>query len=114
MIKIYHNNRCRKSREGLAILEESNQDFEVIRYLDNPPTPDELRELLQKLALRPEQLIRKNEAVWKAQFKGKELTDDELILAMSQFPKLIERPIVVRNEQAVIGRPASAILKILE
>ena len=113
MIKIYHNNRCRKSREGLALLEEAKQEFEVVHYLEQPPTPEELKALLQKLGIRPEQLIRKNEAIWKEQFKGKELSDDALITAMSQFPKLIERPIVVKGDKAVIGRPASTILEIL-
>jgi len=113
MIKIYHNNRCRKSREGLALLEEAKQEFEVVHYLEQPPTPEELRALLQKLGIRPEQLIRKNEAIWKEQFKGKELSDDALITAMSQFPKLIERPIVVKGDKAVIARPASTILEIL-
>ena len=113
MIKIYHNNRCRKSREGLALLEEAKQEFEVVHYLEQPPTPEELKALLQKLGIRPKQLIRKNEAIWKEQFKGKELSDDALITAMSQFPKLIERPIVVKGNKAVIARPASTILEIL-
>ncbi len=113
MIKIYHNNRCRKSREGLALLEESNQEFEIVHYLEQPPSPEELRALLLKLDLRPDQLIRKNEAVWKEQFKGKQLSDDALIVAMSQYPKLIERPIVVKGDKAVLGRPASTILDLL-
>ena len=114
MIKIYHNNRCRKSREGLTLLEESNREFKVIHYLEHPPSPEELREILSKLAMSPEQLIRKNEAIWKDQFKGKELSDDQLVEAMSAHPKLIERPIVIRGEKAVIGRPASNILEILK
>ena len=113
MIKIYHNNRCRKSREGLAILENSEHDYEVIQYLDHPPTADELKSILKKLNIKPLDLVRKNEKIWKEEFKNEELSDAELIDIMCQNPKLIERPIVVSEKRAVIGRPPENIHTIL-
>lgn len=113
MIKIYHNPRCTKSRQGLALLEESGKEYEIVLYLETVPSGEELKDILSKLALAPIDLIRKNEAVWKTQFKGKDLTDDELIEAMIQFPKLIERPIVIKNDKAVIGRPTEKIKELL-
>lgn len=113
MIKIYHNPRCRKSREGLAYLEAAGKEFEVIRYLDDPLTPEQISELLNALSLRPIDLIRKNESVWKSEFKGKELSDTQLIEALSRHPKLIERPIVQVGDKAVIGRPAEKIAELL-
>jgi arsenate reductase len=114
MIRIYHNPRCRKSREGLALLESSGEEFEIINYLDENPTMEELRKVLGFLSLKPDQLIRKNEAIWKEKFKGKILSDEQIIDAMIKYPKLIERPIVVKGQKAVIGRPSEAISKLLE
>ena len=105
MIKIYHNARCRKSREGLAILENSGKEFEVIKYLDDVPSEIRLTKIIKLLGISPIQLVRKNEKIWKDSFKGKELTDAEIISAMIKNPKLIERPIVINNNKAVIGRP---------
>ncbi len=113
MIKIYHNNRCKKSREALALLEESKKDFEIINYLKDTPTKSELEHILQLLSLSPLALIRKNEAVWKEHYKNKSLSDDDLIAAMVQHPKLIERPIVIVDDKAVIGRPPSLIKNII-
>lgn len=112
-MKIYHNPRCSKSRQGLAILEEAKVNFEIIKYLDTPVTKDELAEIILLLGISPIQLVRKNEAIWKENFKGKELSDDEIITAMVENPKLIERPIVVANGKAVIGRPPEIIKDIL-
>ena len=112
-MKIYHNNRCRKSREGLAILEASNQSFEIINYLENPPSKEELVNILTLLGIKPMELIRKNETIWKENFKDKELSDNAIINVMLQYPKLIERPIVVKNNKAVIGRPPEKIKEIL-
>ena len=112
-MKIYHNNRCRKSREGLAILENSNQQFEIINYLDNPPSKKELKEILKMLGFTPMQLVRKNEAIWKENYKNKELSDNDIIETMVENPKLIERPIVVKGTKAVIGRPPENIKEIL-
>jgi arsenate reductase len=113
MIKIYHNPRCSKSRQGLAIVEKSGKEFEVIKYLENVPTEKELIEILKLLNISAIDLVRKNEAVWKENFKGKELSENEIITALVTYPKLIERPIVVNNSKAVIGRPPSNILPIL-
>lgn len=113
MIKIYHNPRCRKSREGLEVLEKSGKDFEVIKYLDEVPSKEELKTLIGYLGITPMDLVRKNEAVWKENYKGKTLSDDEIITAMVENPKLIERPIVVKDKKAVIGRPSEKINTLL-
>ncbi len=113
MITIYHNPRCSKSRQGLSILEESGNKFEVIKYLDNPLSSSEIEKLLKKLEIAPIDLVRTNEAVWKEHFKGKQLTEDEVIAAMVKYPKLIERPIVVSDKGAVIGRPPENINTII-
>lgn len=113
MIKIYHNPRCRKSREGLAILENSNKKFEIVRYLDNIPSEETLKNIIKLLNIQPIQLIRKTEPIWKEHFKGKELSDNEIIKAMIANPKLIERPIVISNNKAVIGRPPENIINII-
>ena len=113
MIKIYHNPRCSKSRQGLEILNDSGKDFEIINYLKNPITVKELTNIVNLLHIEPIDLIRKNEIIWKSEYKNKELTNDEIIIAMIKNPKLIERPIVINNEKAVIGRPSEKIKEIL-
>jgi arsenate reductase len=109
MIKIYHNPRCRKSREGLALLDSKNVEFEVVKYLENPIGFDELKGIIDLLGISPIELIRKTEKIWKENFKGKDLSDSEIIKAMVDYPKLIERPIVVSKNKAVIGRPSENI-----
>ena len=104
-MKIYHNPRCRKSRETLALIEEKNITPEIILYLDDVPTPKELKRILKKLDMPAEKLIRKGEAIFKEKFKGKNLTEEKWIDAMVKYPKLIERPIVVDGKKAVLGRP---------
>lgn len=113
MIQIYHNPRCRKSREGLEILKNSNQEFTIKDYLKDPPTIAELNELIKRLDISPIQLIRKGETVWKENFKGKSLSDQQIFEAMVKHPKLIERPIVVNGNKAVIGRPPTIIKEII-
>lgn len=113
MIKIYHNPRCTKSREGLAILKKSGENFEVLKYLEDIPTKKELKEIIGLLGIKPEQLVRKNEAIWKENFKGKSLSDSQILDAMVLHPKLIERPIVINKNKAVIGRPPQNIQKII-
>jgi arsenate reductase len=113
MIKIYHNNRCRKSRTGLQILEKSGKEFEIVNYLDNVPTVDEFKSIIKLLNVKPIDLVRKNEAVWKEKFKGKTLSDNDIISALVENPKLIERPIVINGNKAVIGRPPELITTIL-
>ena len=112
-MKIYHNPRCSKSRQTLALLKENVIDPEVILYLDKPPTTQELLDLLNKLQLSPIQLVRKGEAIWKEKFKGKYLSDDDIIKAMILNPKLIERPIVVKGNKAVLGRPPENVLQLI-
>lgn len=113
MIKIYHNPRCRKSREGLELLKKSGKDFEVVKYLENIPTKEELRSVLSCLGISPENLVRKNEAIWKENYRGKLLSDEEILEAMVLYPKLIERPIVIKGNKAIIGRPPESINEIL-
>ena len=112
-LKIYHNPRCRKSREGLEILENSGKEFEIIKYLEDVPTEKELAEIINLLGIKPLELVRKNEQIWKDNFKNKNLSDEEVVKAMVQHPKLIERPIVVKNNKAVIGRPPQNIVELL-
>ena len=112
-MKIYHNPRCSKSRQTLALLQENGVEPDVVLYLDNIMTAGELRGLLAKLGISPMQLVRKGEAVWKEKYKGKELSDDQVIEAMIANPKLIERPIVEKDQSAVLGRPAENILELI-
>lgn len=112
-MKIYHNPRCGKSREGLAILQESKLPFEIINYLETPLSTVELTEIIKLLGISPIDLVRKNEAIWKENYKGKNLSDSDIITAMVKNPKLIERPIVINKSKAVIGRPPELIKSIL-
>ena len=114
MITIYHNPRCSKSREGLQILEDSGKNFKVVKYLDEPVSEAKLKEIIGLLNIKPIDLVRKNEAIWKSDYKGKNLTDSQIISAMVINPKLIERPIVVNDKQAVIGRPSEKIKSLIE
>jgi len=113
MITIYHNPRCRKSREGLAIVEASGKPYKVIPYLKEVPSKNELKHLAKQLGVKPVDMIRTNETLWKEQYKGKDLSEDDILEAMVSFPKLIERPIVVSGDQAVIGRPPEKIKDLL-
>lgn len=113
MITIYHNPRCTKSRQSIEYLKEIGREFEMVLYLSDPIDKNTLKELLKKLNYSPMELIRKNEAIWKEEFKGQELSDDQLIEAMIQYPKLMERPIIVNGDKAVVGRPTEAIDQIL-
>lgn len=113
MIKIYHNPRCRKSREGLQILEESGKDFEIVKYLENTPTKEELSDIIELLGIKPIDLVRKNESIWKENYKNKQLSDNEIIKIIIKNPKLIERPIVVNKNKAIVGRPPENIKKII-
>ena len=113
MITIYHNPRCRKSREALAILNDSGIQPVIRLYLKEPPTRKELSDLLKKLQLRPLELVRKGESLYKEHFKGKELSDQEWVAVMVDNPVLIERPVVVKGNRAVIGRPPSNVTDLL-
>lgn len=113
MIKIYHNPKCSKSREGLCVLQDLNQEIEIINYINNPLTVSELKNIIKLLGIKPIELVRVKEAIWKENFKDKNLTDDEIIEAMVANPKLIERPIVVKGNKAVIARPIEKIDEII-
>jgi arsenate reductase len=105
MLKIYHNPRCQKSRQTLQLIQENGAEHTVVEYLNQRLTADELKSLIQKLGIKAEALVRKSEQVFKDAYKGKILTEEEWIEAMVSNPKLIERPIVVKGDQAVLGRP---------
>jgi len=113
MIQIYHNPRCAKSRQGVAYLKENSVDFEEIRYLDKGLSKQELEAILKKIGIKAIDLVRKNEVVWKSDFKGKELSEAEIIEAMVSYPKLMERPVVINKDKAVIGRPTEKINEVL-
>ena len=114
MIRIYHNNRCSKSRATLALLQERGEEVEVINYLDTPPGPAELAALLRQLGMSARQLLRTGEAEYaQLGLDSASLDDAALIAAMVAHPKLIERPIVVAHGKAVIGRPPESVLTIL-
>ena len=112
-IQILHNPRCSKSRQTLAILNERGIELEITHYLEDTPTVDELREIINKLGVTPYKLIRKGEAIFKQNFKGKDLNDDEWIQVMVDNPKLIERPIVINGNKAEIGRPPEKVMNLL-
>lgn len=105
MILVYHNPRCRKSREALALVQDTSLPFAVVDYQKNPLSHSELTEILQKLKLSPIDLVRKNESLWKSSFGDKSLTPKEIVGLMVEHPKLMERPILVYENQAVVGRP---------
>lgn len=105
MLTIYHNPRCTKSRQTLERIREAGQEPQIVEYLKDTPTAEELKALLSKLGIGPQDLLRKGEAIYKEQYKGKELSDEEWVEAMIAHPKLIERPIVVKGDKAVLGRP---------
>lgn len=113
MIQIYHNARCGKSRCALEILEKSGRPFEIVKYLENIPTKTELRALLKKLRIKPLQLVRTKEPLWIENYKDKTLTDTQLIGILVKNPILMERPIVVNGNKAIIGRPPESIVSIL-
>jgi arsenate reductase len=112
-ITIYHNPRCGKSRSALALLEEKGVQPHIIEYLKTPPTKGELHSIVKKLGIKPEQIVRKGEEIYKQKFVGKVLTDEQWLDALTKNPILIERPIVVKGETAVIGRPPENVLKLL-
>lgn len=113
-VKIYHNPRCSKSRQALALIQERGIEPEIIEYLKQPPSREELQELLQLLQLQPRDLIRQQEAEYKTlELDDPTLTNEALLDTLLDVPKLLERPIVVANHKAVIGRPPENVLSIL-
>jgi arsenate reductase len=114
MIQIYHNPRCGKSRNCLALLDDASEEYQIIKYLDNPPTYEDLVVLLKKLQFKPIALVRQKEKIWIENYKNKSLSDEEIIKTMVLYPILIERPVVIKGDKAMIARDldkATAFLK---
>jgi arsenate reductase len=109
MIEVYHNPRCGKSRNCLAFLENTNQEYKIIKYLEEVPNAEELKALLKKLNIKPIELVRQKEKIWIEQFKGQNLTDEAVIEAMIENPILIERPIIIKGNKAIVAREADKI-----
>ena len=113
MTTLYHNPRCSKSRQALQLLEKEGETIEIIKYLENAPTHQELKQVTELLGIEPIELVRTQETLWKENYKGKNLSNAEIIDAVIQNPKLIERPIAIKGTHAVIGRPPEKVLDIL-
>lgn len=113
MFTFYHNPRCRKSREALELLEASGKPFGLVDYQKEPLSPQKLEALLGKLGMQAAELIRKNEGLWKEQYKHLVLSEKELIGLMVEHPRLMERPILEGGQRAVLGRPPERILELL-
>jgi arsenate reductase len=113
MITIYHNPKCRKSRAGLQYLSEKGLEHTVVEYLKTPFTREQLKDLLMKLNMRPEEIVRTQEDEFKEKLKGKTFTDEEWITILLENPKLIQRPIVSKNHKAVLGQPVDEIDRLL-
>jgi arsenate reductase len=113
MLRIYHNARCSKSRSACAIVAERGIEADIVNYLDTPPGKEELRALLAKLGITPRELVRSGEAVFKEHYAGRELSDEQWLDALAAHPILIERPIVVRGDKAVVARPPEKVLELL-
>ena len=113
-MKIYHNPRCSKSRQTLELIRQAGVEPEIVLYLESPPTEAELDEVLILLDLQPQDLMRKGEACYKELgLKGKEMSRDEAVRIMVENPKLIERPIVIAGDRAVLGRPPENVQSLL-
>ncbi len=112
MITVYHNSRCGKSRDALKYLEDRNIPYKVVEYLKDTPDEKMLQSLLKKLNMKPHDLIRTKEAIYIENYKGKMLSDAEWIQAMVTYPILIERPVVVLGNKAVIARPTEKIAEL--
>ncbi len=113
-VTIYHNPKCSKSRETLALLRGRGVEPRIVEYLKAPPTAAELKAIVGKLGIQPEQLIRKGEEIYKSKYAGRTLTDAQWIEALVKDPILIERPIVVAGRRAAIGRPPESVLPLLD
>ena len=112
-MELLHNQRCGKSRQCLAFLEENNKEFTIIKYLENPLTVNEIISLLIKLAISPIELVRQKEAIWIESYKNRQLSDEMIIDAMAEHPILIERPIVIIGDKAYIARDEETLKKLI-
>ncbi len=111
---IYHNPRCSKSRQTLSLIEKRGIEPEVVKYLKNPPSVEKLEQILSLLDMEPQDLIRKNEKIYKVNFKNKDFTREEWVRILHNYPKLMERPIVTNGKHAVIGRPPENVNDLLD
>jgi arsenate reductase len=113
MIQVYHNNRCEKSRNCLAFLKQANIRFEIVDYLNDTPTYEALRALVKKLGIKPIDLVRQKEELWKTKYQDKKMAPAQILRALAKHPILIERPIVINGEKAVIARPIEKALTVI-
>lgn len=114
MYTILHNSRCGKSRDAMKVMEEAGVDFQVREYLKDELSFDELKQIISKLKVAPIEIIRTSEAIWKENYKGNDYTDEELIQIMVENPKLIQRPIVLKDGSGVVGRPVELVENFLK
>ena len=112
-MELLHNQRCGKSRQCLAFLEENNKEFTIIKYLENPLTVNEIKSLLIKLEISPIELVRQKEAIWIESYKNRQLSDEMIIDALAEHPILIERPIVIIGDKAYIARDEETLKKLI-
>src|SRR5690606_26419757 len=113
MTTLYHNPRCSKSREALHLLEKEGETIEIVKYLEKPPSHQELKQVIELLGIKPIELVRSQEPEWRENYKSKRRPDKEIVGAMIEKPKLIERPLAINGTHAVIGRPPKKVLDIL-
>lgn len=113
-VTIYHNPRCSKSREALELIRESGTEPTIVEYMKEVPSEAELKKLLMKLGQPAESILRRNEPIFKEKFKGLQFNEDEWVKVMTEEPRLIERPIVVRGHKAVVGRPMENVIDLIE
>jgi arsenate reductase (glutaredoxin) len=112
-IKVYHNTRCSKSRDVCSLLEKKKVKAEIIEYLKTPPTQKEIKELLKMLGMKASEIVRTKEPLFKEKYEGKKITEAQWVKILSENPILIERPIIVKGNKAVIGRPTEKVLELL-
>jgi arsenate reductase (glutaredoxin) len=111
---IYHNPRCSKSRETLALLQGKGIEPSIVEYLKTPPSASQLKSIVKQLGIKPEQLVRKGEEIYKSRYANRTLSDAQWFEAMVENPSLIERPIVIRGQRAALGRPPQNVLQLLK
>jgi len=113
-IKVFHNNRCSKSRQALALVKEISSDIQIVDYMNITMSRGQLQDLLEQLDMKPDELLRKGESDYKAHVKGKDLSDEKIKDLMLLYPKLIERPIIVQNGKAIVARPPELVHSFLK
>jgi arsenate reductase len=113
-ILVWHKTTCSKSCEVMSLLKEHKVKPDVFLYVETPPTEEEIKAVLKKLGIKAEELIRKKEKIYKEKFDGKKMTEEKWIKAMVKFPILIERPIVIKGNKAVIGRPTASVIDLIK